>query len=83
MEDMEEGEGEQTHEADGGAARIFDHAALSSNLPIPEIPLEVGSLGSGAGCLFAAQMLANSGIVVELVGGDVESLRFFRLIPRI
>ena len=73
MEDMEEGEGEQTHEADLGAARIFDHAALSSNLPIPEIPLEVGSLGSGAGCLFAAQMLANSGIVVELVGGDVET----------
>ena len=58
--------------SDDPVDRIFDQAASASNIQLPEVPLEVGSLGSGTGALLAAQMLANAGIIVELVGGDVE-----------
>ena len=53
-------------------ARIFDHATTNSNIQTPTIPQEVGNLGKEAGGLLATQLLANAGIVVELVGGDVE-----------
>ena len=62
---------DEAHE-DASVDRIFDQAASASNIEIPEIPQEVGCLGNGTGALLAAQMLANAGIIVELVGGDVE-----------
>lgn len=57
---------------DASVDRILDQAVSASNIQIPEIPQEVGSLGNGTGALLVAQMLANAGMVVELVGGNVE-----------
>ena len=58
---------------DASVDRILDQAASASNIEIPQIPLEVGSLGNGTGALLVAQMLANAGMVVELVGGNVDT----------
>ena len=72
MEEAEEASGEEENHEEEEALLMLEAAVGASNLPIPDIPADIGSLESGQAARFICEMLANAGIVLELVDGVID-----------
>ena len=69
---MEDGSGADGEGESPEAILVLDHAVEQSNLPVPQIPAEVGYMGPGQGARFVTSMLGNSGITVEYMDGVIQ-----------
>lgn len=69
MEDVRAAGGEEEEEE---RVLVFDQAVEYSNIAVSPIPADVGSLGSSQGRRFITAMLANAGITVGKVSGQID-----------